>query len=315
MFIFIVFLILFSVIPGISQDKVVRPSIVINFPDNGPDLQFYNRIDENDTLNRWRYTIHWNNLIEYTDSNLDGIFDSSTDTLEKNVSIQDIDFYSIKTPKNLTGINDEVVTGSQLDFYGNVSVQSKLSFVTISIGWWNGVVLHPYGTEFIKVDSSQSKYSITLENWTFASPTNRLALLMSIDTTTNKSSYDINQYSNGTVSMLTKENPDGRGKRGGIINNPNITFVDETEFKPMNVSLKSSVDEITIQYSFPSFSYQLLYDPTYAAVAFVANSQTSYNTDSSNSQNTTTPIFGFEYISIIVIMFSTILRIKKRQKM
>ena len=274
-----------SVTPVYSQNIVIRPTIVIDFPNSGPDFQFYRLLDANDSQNRWRYTIHWDSIIEYNDSNQNGIFNPSQDIISKNISFNKIDFSFSKLSANLTGLQDQVVTGSKMRFYGNLSLNKKLCFITITIGWWNDAVLHPYGTKFIQVDTSQSKYSLNIENWTFSSISNRLAVLTSIETTTNKSSYDFTNYNNGTISMITKTDPDGNGKRGGIINNPNMSYIDSQSFEPMNMDFQGNSDRISLQYSFPSFNNSLLYDPTYSAVAEVAGTRatTSKLTNSLNS--------------------------------
>ncbi len=288
---------------GQAQQRVVRPSMVIDFPDGGPNFRFYNKIDENDTLSRWRYSLVWHNIIEYSDTNQNGIFDNGTDTLVRNISIQNIDFNFAKVGRNLTSPTNEIVTGSQMEFHGNGTIDSTMFFLTITIGWWNGVALHPYGSQFIKVDESQAKYSIEISNWNFKSQNNRLSILASIVTTTNLDSYDVTKYSNGTLSMITKNNPDGKGKRGGIIDNPNMTLIDNNTFKQMNTSISQTKNDIDIQYSFPSFTDSLLYDPTYSAVATVAG--TTHN-------STTAGVPGFELFSLFMTVV-TIKLIKKKK--
>ena len=290
-----------------SQQEVIRPSMVIDFPSGGPNFRFYNKIDENDTMNRWRYTIVWNSIVEYSDTNQNGIFDNGIDTVVRNVSIQDINFSFNKLQANLTGLSNQLVTGKELQFQGNTTLDSTLSYIKITIGWWNDAVLHPYGSKFIKVGVSQSKYSIELDNWNFKSMNNRLAVLTFIKTTTSLDSYNITDYKNGTISMITKTNPDGKGNRGGIINNPNVTLIDNDIFKPMNLSNQVMNDQINLQYSFPSFNKSLLYDPTYASVATIPASN-----QQSTSQNNTPGIKGFGFLYIFMTI-PIIILIKKKK--
>ena len=294
--------------PVSSQQRVVRPTMVIDFPSNGPNFQFFNKIDENDTQSRWRYSLLWNNIIEFSDTNQNGIFDSSSDTVVRNISIQNIDFTYTKVPMNLTGVNDEIVTGSEFIFLGNGTIDNTQFFVTIKIGWWNGVALHPYGSNYIKVNQNEAKFSIALENWTFNSLQDRLAIMTSIRTTTSLNSYDITKYQNGTLSMITKNNPDGKGKRGGIINNPNVTLIDSDSLKPLNMAVSNTTNELSIQYSVPFFNHTMLYDPTYSAVATVP-----IGSDQTTTSSKTSGVPGFDIISILLLV-PTIWLVKKHKK-
>lgn len=302
----LIFILCFIVgIPAYSQQRVVRPTMVIDFPNGGPNFQFYNKIDENDTQSRWRYSLIWDSIIEYSDSNHNGIFDKGIDTLVRNISLSDLNFSFVKVQANLTGINNQLVTGSQLEFHGNFSVDSTLCFVNIIIGWWNDAVLHPYGSKFIKIDVSQAKYSFELDNWTFKSSNNRLAVLTEITTSTNLDSYDITKYNNGTFSMITKTDPDGKGNRGGIITNPNTTLIDENTFETSSSSVIQENNQLSMQYSFPYFNKSILYDPTYSAIAVVHKSG-----DQSTTKATSIQGFAFYYIFFCIPL---LLIIKKKK--
>ena len=82
-----------------SQGRVTRSTIVIDFP-GGPDFQFYRLMDANDSQNRWRYTLHWDSIVEYNDTNGNGLFDSSVDAIAKNVSFSTIEFSFAKFSAN-----------------------------------------------------------------------------------------------------------------------------------------------------------------------------------------------------------------------
>lgn len=292
--------------PAFSQSKIIRPTIVIDFPNNGPDFQFYRLLDVNDTQSRWRYTIHWDSIIEYSDTDQNGIFNSSIDTIVRNISFSDINFWFVKKSANLTGVQNQVVSGSKMLFTGNDSIGNNVFSVIISIGWWNDVVNIPYGNNSITVTPSQSKYSIAIKNWNFSSNSDQLAVLTSIETTTNITSYDFTNYGNGTVSMITKKDPDGNGKRGGIIDNPKVALIDNQSLKPAKMNFFVKNNKINLQYSFPYFKQNILYDPAYSAIAIVS-------TNTSHSGSNTVGVGGFG-LGSFSILFVTYFIIHKRKR-
>ncbi|MFW9929397.1 MAG: hypothetical protein ACFFD1_08405 [Candidatus Thorarchaeota archaeon] len=317
MILFFVFLSFQGIIKGTSQginDRIVnRDNYVIRFPNGGPNLQFYLKNDENQTQQQYRYTLSWSSLVEYTDLNNNGIFDKSDDTEVFSLNLKTLNFNFTEVPVNLTGINSETVTGKHFEFYANFNHNGINGNIGIIVGWWNGFVKQPYGNTFINISQNQSKYIFTVNNWKFTSSQNRLALLVDVVTTTPLNKYKLYSFANGTFSMLTANNPDGKGHRGGVIDNPSSVLVD-SNFQQSNTSVRGNGVTIDLQYSFPSFSSSLVYDPTYSAVS-VPNLPTSGNIDSSivTSNQTTNGLPGFE-TQILVLSLLLVVGIKTRKR-
>ncbi|MHA1992824.1 MAG: Loki-CTERM sorting domain-containing protein [Candidatus Hodarchaeales archaeon] len=138
--------------------------------------------------------------------------------------------------------------------------------------------------------------------------------MVELVTTTPLKNYHIANLPNGTFGLITKDNEDGKGHRGGIINNPTEVEMDG-EIKTVKTSAKNNGVTIDLQYNFPSFSESLYYDPVYAAVA-TNEVLSEFETNGINTN--TSDDSGIPGFSIDLILFSavviTLIKIQKRRK-
>lgn len=283
----------------VGEDRLVRrQNIIIRFPNGGPDLQFYGKVDENDTNQRWRYTLAWQELLEYEDTNQNGAYDPLNDTLVHQVNLRTLTYDFSSPVVNLTGISGEMVTGRHFEFVGSFLLNSTEVEVRLLAGWWEGAVLHPYGNDTVVVGEQEAKFAVEVTGWSFSNQTNRLALVVQVLTTTPVAKYDVSYHTNGTFSMITKEDPDGMGKRGGIINNPSKVFLDNESWGEVNLAVGQNSSSVQLQYNFGAFTESLLYDPTYSAVASVVGMTTTTgditgDTETNVGEDDNTAIPGF----------------------
>lgn len=293
-----------------NQDRVITSgSLTIRLRAGGPDLQFYSTTDAEDSQLRWRYQLSWKELIEFTDVDGDGLYTPGTDTKVGTVNINTLNFDQTEKNVTATGVESGSVDGKELDFVANFTYNSQQGSFILTVAWYDDAVVIPYGSGDITVEKGQSKYSVTISDWAFENISNRLAFMVDVMTTTNLGSYNFELFDNGTLSMITKENPDGKGKRGGIIHNPSTAIIDsEEQTDVVNSSLTVSGNKIDLQYSFSAFESTLFYDPTFSAVVTVTDTETDTNSDDTSQS---LPGFELTFLFLNVIVIAGIRRIVK----
>ena len=87
-FLFVIIFSIFSIQTHIltaslaNNDIVItRNGYVLRFVNGGPDVTFYNSIDANNSQSKYRYTIQWNTLVEFTDNYHNGVYDIGSDKI------------------------------------------------------------------------------------------------------------------------------------------------------------------------------------------------------------------------------------------
>lgn len=292
---------------------ITRNTYILRFVNGGPDVTFYNKIDVNDSQSRYRYTIQWGSLTEFKDNNNNGIYDNGSDTKVSSLNLNTLQFTSQKV-SDINIQNGNKINGTDFEFNSTFTQNGQKGNLSIIYSWWNSTfVVHPYGNtgSSITVNSYQSKYSFVISGWKFSSPNDRLALDATIHTSNSLSGYNVLFYKNGTLSMITKNNPDGKGFRGGIIDNLDQAY-NNNQLSPVNISVRQSGVNLFMQYAFSAFNGTLLYDPTYSAVSSVSAPSGSGASTIGNSNPLPdftygTALIGFFMIGIILI------KIRKRQ--
>jgi hypothetical protein len=293
---------------GQTQNDIIekRDNYVIRFVRGGPDLQFFLRADENDSGSQFRYTLKWKELVEYSDSDSNGLFDNTIDDKISSKDLTSLNFDYRSIWGELHNKDGKITPGRQFNFSSSFSQGINNAKFSIAVDWWDDDVELSYAGEMLKVSQKESKFSFSLTGWGFASPNNRIALLVEIDTTTPIEKYAVATFDNGTFGMLTKENVDGKGHRGGIIKNPLKVELDNS-IANVNTSVSNNGVSLDFQYSFPSFSESLFYDPSYAAVS-VPNLSEEFLESDNVDQDQGVPGFEFEIFFVSIIGFMIITR-------
>ncbi|MFW9990791.1 MAG: hypothetical protein ACFFD4_01905 [Candidatus Odinarchaeota archaeon] len=261
---FLLFMLIFFVNAPISaiaaQDDLTlgNDRLTVKFEGNNPHIKFF--LNKNENSSKSHYKLIFGSLVEYSDSDSDGIYTSGKDGHVQTISLESIDFDH--TGPDSTADDGVTVTFNSSGFNQNMPDLSVL----IRIYFFKQTQeLYITGTDTSGVTSIETvtvqgnaefKFDIEIRNWDFDVENNRLALIIKILANT---AFQHRGGDNETDTSNTIESKNNRERP--YIEYPGTALADG-EIVDVAAKLEEKGQQHQVlQFSFPSFSEELIYDP------------------------------------------------------
>lgn len=245
------------VIPAIAAQNdfsVANSKLTVKFEGDNPHIKFFLNKNENSTKSH--YKLIFGSLIEYNDSDQDGIFVNGKDDQVESLSLESIGFEHVGPDSTADG-------GMSVNFTSTSFSQSMpdLTMVIRVYLYKQNQELYITGTDSSGVTTvdtvtvegnTEFKFDVEIRNWSFSSENNRLALIIKI--LANSIFAHPSEDSNTTIeSRNSRERP--------YISFPEKAIADGEVVDIKADFTEKGVNNQDLQFSFPSFTDELIYDP------------------------------------------------------